>query len=414
MSPPALSSALDPYQRFVGPLLAADDGADPEMLSSLSLGVLRWTSRWRHQRLVRGVLRDVAAVLRRDYPQLECHCMGLRFPNPVGLAAGFDKDAVAAAVWHCFGFGFAELGTFTALPQRGNPQPRLFRLAAEQAALNRMGFNNHGSARAVATLAAQTLPPPGRRPALLGFNIGKSKATALSAANDDYAVSYERLAPLADYVVVNVSSPNTPGLRELQTAEALNGLIRRLHDTPPGAAPRPPLLVKLAPDLNVPQLDALTDVILRLHGEGRLAGVIATNTSLDRFGLEQRRLITGRTLAEEAGGLSGVPLRSRALQVLRQLRQRLQGQVPLIGVGGIDSPQAAWERIAAGANLLQLYTGWIYRGPLLVPAILDGLQRQLDIHGFTTLAEAVGREQPWISSDPGTSGESANPTLLAG
>ena len=398
MAPP-----LDPYQRFIGPFLAADDGPDPEMLSSLSLGVLQRASRWRHRRLVRGMLQDVAAALQRDHPRLACDCMGLRFPNPVGLAAGFDKDAVAAGVWHCFGFGFAELGTFTCQPHQGNPQPRLFRLAAEQAALNRMGFNNRGSSQAVATLEAQQLPPRGQRPALLGFNLGKLKATPLSAANDDYAVSYERLAPLADYVVVNVSCPNIPLLSELQTVESLGGLVRRLHGIPLGAAPRPPLLVKVAPDLTVEQLDALADGFLQLHGEGCLAGVIATNTSLERFGLEQRRLVTGRTLAEEAGGLSGVPLRSRALQVLRQLRQCLRGHVPLIGVGGIDSPQAAWERVAAGANLLQLYTGWIYRGPQLVPAVLDGLHQQLEVHGFASLADAVGSEQPWIGSRPGTS-----------
>ena len=385
----------DSYQRFIGPMLAQDDGPDPEFMSQLSLRVLAWAARGRHWTPWRDMLASTAAVLQRQDPRLQQHCLGLTFPNPLGLAAGFDKNGVAAAIWHCFGFGFAEMGTITALPQRGNPRPRLFRLAAEQAALNRMGFNNHGSRRAATGLTEQKLPPPGQRPALLGLNIGKSRATSMVAVAEDYAVSYSRLAPLADYVVINVSSPNTPGLRDLQGVEALSQLIGRLRTTPLPTS-RPPLLVKIAPDLTDAQLLELAELALDLHRRGELAGVIANNTSLDRQGLEARRLITGHTLAEESGGLSGAPIRARSLAVLRRLRSRLQGRVPLVGVGGIDSPQAAWERLAAGANLLQVYTGWIYQGPQLVPAVLEGLLRQLDAHGLDSVAAGVGTELPWL------------------
>lgn len=388
-------AADDPYQRLIGPMLARDDGPDPELMSQLSLRALAWAARGRRWPPWRDMLASTAAVLQRRDPRLQQHCLGLTFPNPLGLAAGFDKNGVAAAIWHCFGFGFAELGTMTALSQRGNPRPRLFRLAAEQAALNRMGFNNHGSLRAATVLTEQQLPPPGQRPVLLGLNIGKSRATPMAAAVEDYAVSYSRLAPLADYVVINVSSPNTPGLRELQSVEALSRLIGRLQATPL-PRPRPPLLVKIAPDLTDGQLLELAELALDLHQQGRLAGMIANNTSLDRHGLEARRMITGRTLAEEAGGLSGVPIRARSLAVLRRLWNRLQGRVPLVGVGGIDSPQTAWERLAAGASLLQLYTGWIYQGPQLVPAVLEGLLKQLEGHGLNSVADGVGTELPWL------------------
>ena len=388
-------AAEDPYRRFIGPMLATDDGPDPEFMAQLSLRALAWAARGRQRPPWRGMLASAAAVLQRQDPRLQQRCLGLTFPNPLGLAAGFDKNGVAAAIWHCFGFGFAELGTMTALPQRGNPRPRLFRLAAEQAALNRMGFNNHGSLRAAAVLTDQQLSPPGQRPALLGLNIGKSRATAMGAAAEDYAVSYSRLAPLADYMVINVSSPNTPGLRDLQSVAALRRLIGRLQATPLPTA-HPPLLVKIAPDLTDGQLLELAELALDLHRQGGLAGVIANNTSLDRHGLEARPLITGRTLAQEPGGLSGAPIRARSLAVLRRLWSRLQGRVPLIGVGGIDSAEAAWERLAAGASLLQVYTGWIYQGPRLVPAVLEGLLKQLDAHGLNSVADGVGTELPWL------------------
>lgn len=377
------------YQRWLGPLLARDEGVDAEQLSRSALLALGQASLRRNWPGLSTVLQGVAAELQRRDLRLEQVLFGCRFANPVGLAAGFDKNGVAAGLWDRFGFGFAEVGTVTWHRQPGNPRPRLFRLAAERAALNRMGFNNDGAEAMLRTLERQALAAPGQRPAVLGINLGKSKVTPLELAPDDYASSLELLAPLADYAVINVSSPNTPGLRELQDSVQLRRLVERLRRLPAC----PPLLVKIAPDLE----DDAIDGIARLAYEEGLAGVIAVNTSLDRLGLEQRLLPqTGRSLAEEAGGLSGAPLRHRALEVMRRLRATAGPALPLIGVGGIDSPEAAWERITAGASLVQLYTGWIFEGPDLVPRILEGLLQQLDRHGFRHLREAVGSGVPWI------------------
>ena len=377
------------YRRFIRPLLDHDDGADAEQLSQISLTALAQASLRRRWPLVNNVLDGLGAELRLRDPRLEQSLFGCRFANPLGLAAGFDKNGVAAAIWHLFGFGSAEVGTVTWHAQPGNPRPRLFRLAPERAALNRMGFNNGGAAAMRRGLERQQLPPSGQRPAVLGINFGKSRITPLEQAPDEFAASLELLAPLADYAVINVSSPNTPGLRDLQEENQLRRLVERLRRLPAC----PPLLVKIAPDLE----DDAIDAIARLAYEEGLAGVIAVNTSLDRLGLEQRRLPgTGTTLAQEAGGLSGRPLRPRALEVLRRLRATAGPALPLIGVGGIDDPVSAWERIAAGASLIQVYTGWIYEGPDLVPRILSGLGRQLDRHGLGSLSEAVGSGLPWL------------------
>jgi len=376
------------YRHWLGPVLARDEGLDAEQLSRSALLALGQASLRRQWPGVSTVLQGMAGELKRRDLRLEQVLFGCRFANPVGLAAGFDKNGVAAGVWDRFGFGFAEVGTVTWHAQPGNPRPRLFRLAAERAALNRMGFNNDGAEAMRRTLERQALPPPGQRPAVLGINLGKSKVTSLEQAPDDYASSLELLASLADYAVINVSSPNTPGLRELQDSVQLRRLVERLRRLPAC----PPLLVKIAPDLE----DDAIDAIARLAYEEGLAGVIAVNTSLDRLGLEQRRLAqTGRTLAEEAGGLSGAPLRHRALEVMRRLRATAGPALPLIGVGGIASPESAWERITAGASLIQLYTGWIFEGPDLVPRILEGLLLQLDRHGFRHLRDAVGSGVPW-------------------
>ena len=377
------------YQRWLGPVLANDEGLDAEQLSLTALTALGQASLRRRWPGVSSVLDGLAGDLQRRDLRLEQVLFGCRFPNPVGLAAGFDKNGVAAGIWDRFGFGFSEVGTVTWHGQPGNPRPRLFRLAEEQAALNRMGFNNDGAQALLKTLQRQKLEPLGRRPAVLGINVGKSKITPLEQAPDDYASSLELLAPLADYAVINVSSPNTPGLRDLQDTTQMRRLVERLRRLPAC----PPLLVKIAPDLE----DDAIDGIARLAFEEGLAGVIAVNTSLDRLGLAKRRLQqTGRTLAEEAGGLSGVPLRHRALEVIRRLRVSAGPALPLIGVGGIDSPEAAWERISAGSSLVQLYTGWIFKGPDLVPQILEGLQQQLDRHGLRNVREAVGSGLPGI------------------
>ncbi len=376
------------YRRMVEPLLRTDEGVDAEQLSRLTLMGLSQVALRRDWPLVEGALAGLGAELQRRDPRLQQTLFGCRFANPVGLAAGFDKNGVAAAIWHCFGFGFAELGTITAQPQQGNPRPRLFRLAAERAALNRMGFNNLGAMAVRRILEQQALPPSGQRSAVLGINLGKSREVSLELAPDDYATSLELLAPLGDYAVINVSSPNTPGLRELQQETQLRRLVERLRRLP-GC---PPLLVKIAPDLE----DDAIDAIARLAYQEGLAGVIAVNTSQDRLGLADRILgATGRPLSQESGGLSGRPLRHRALAVLRRLRAMAGPSLPLIGVGGIDSAESAWERISAGASLVQIYTGWIYEGPQLVPNIVEGLITQLDRHGLATIGEAVGSGLPW-------------------
>ncbi|AII46382.1 dihydroorotate dehydrogenase [Synechococcus sp. KORDI-49] len=380
------------YRRWLAPMLSRDEGMDAEQLSRMALAALAQASLRRRWPGVSTVLAGLAMDLQRRDLRLEQVLFGCRFVNPVGLAAGFDKNGVAAGIWDQFGFGFAEVGTVTWHGQPGNPRPRLFRLAEEQAALNRMGFNNDGAEALLRTLNRQVLPARGQRPAVLGINFGKSKITPLDLAPDDYASSLELLAPLADYAVINVSSPNTPGLRDLQDTTQLRRLVERLRRL----AGCPPLLVKIAPDLE----DESIDGIARLAFEEGLAGVIAVNTSLDRLGLERRRLVqTGRTLAEEPGGLSGVPLRQRAIEVIRRLRAGAGPALPLIGVGGIDSPESAWERITAGASLIQLYTGWIFQGPDLVPRILEGFQQQLDRHGLRTVSEAVGSGLAWRGED---------------
>ena len=366
--PPRSGATGGLYRRVVEPLLRSDEGADAEQLSRISLGILGETSLRRDWPVVRDTLQGLALELQRRDPRLQQTLFGCRFANPVGLAAGFDKNGVAAALWDRFGFGFAELGTVTWEAQAGNPRPRLFRLAAEGAALNRMGFNNEGARAVRRILERQQMPPPGQRPAVLGLNLGKSRLTSLQLAPDDYASSLE-----------------------LQEESQLRRLVERLRRLPAC----PPLLVKIAPDLE----DDAIDAIARLAYEEGLAGVIAVNTSQDRLGLGQRRLAaTGRLLEEEAGGLSGRPLRQRAVEVLRRLRATAGPALPLVGVGGIDGPEAAWERITAGASLIQVYTGWIYEGPSLVPEILEGLLHQLDRHGLATLAQAVGSGLLWRSA----------------
>ncbi len=383
-----LISAGGLYNALFGALLNKDEGIDAEFLTQAALNVLGVTSRCRNWIGISQVLEGFATELQRRDKRFEQLLFGCKFANPVGLAAGFDKNGVAAGIWDSFGFGFAELGTVTWHPQQGNLRPRLFRMATEKAALNRMGFNNDGALAMGLTLHRQKLASPGHRSAVLGLNFGKSRVVPLELAPDDYAKSLEKLAPLADYAVINVSSPNTPGLRDLQDSNQLRRIVERLRDL----QDCPPLLVKIAPDLE----DDAIDELARLAYEEGLAGVIAVNTSLDRFGLGSRLITqTGQTLANEAGGLSGAPLRRRALEVLRRLRAIAGPTLPLIGVGGIDSPEIAWERITAGASLLQVYTGWIFEGPVLVPRILEGLISQMDLHGFDHISEAVGSGASW-------------------
>jgi dihydroorotate dehydrogenase len=317
---------------------------------------------------------------------------GLHFPNPVGLAAGYDKNARVPLVWSALGFGFAELGTITAQPQEGNPRPRIFRLEKDKALINRLGFNNEG-AEAIAARLTRLLPS--LRPSSgqashphtvpLGFNIGKSRVVPLDEAVADYKLSFTRLFPFADYFVVNVSSPNTPELRRLQETERLGQLLEallaqnQLLASERGARPRP-ILVKIAPDLDP---EALLEIARTAMAFG-IAGLIATNTTLSRPPLSSS--------IDEEGGLSGRPLAKRATEVIRILFRATEGKLPIVGVGGIFSAEDAYEKIRAGASLVQVYTGLIYEGPFLPRHIVHELLQLLARDGLDHLGQAVGKD----------------------
>jgi dihydroorotate dehydrogenase len=316
-------------------------------------------------------------------PVLRVSAFGLEFPGPLGLAAGFDKDALAPGPLAALGFAFVEVGTVTPRPQPGNPQPRLFRLPRDRALVNRMGFNNHGAATAAARLRGGRARAGG---AVVGVNIGKNKDTPEPAAAADYAAGARELADVADYVVVNVSSPNTPGLRDLQATNQLRPLLTTVRDSLDAAVRdgrRVPLLVKIAPDLGDQDIDAIADMALEL----RLDGIIATNTTIAR---EHLASDAADIEAAGAGGLSGPPLRERSVQVLRRLHARTGGGVTLVAVGGIETADDAWERILAGATLVQAYTGFIYGGPLWPHRIQAGLARQVRTAGLTSVQQAIG------------------------
>jgi dihydroorotate dehydrogenase len=320
------------------------------------------------------VRRRLVARLAPADPVLASTVFGVRFPGPLGLAAGFDKDGTGLHTWGALGFGYAEVGTVTAAPQPGNPAPRLFRLPADRALLNRMGFNNHGAGALAARLAHHRSDVP------IGVNIGKTKATPAERAVDDYRASARLLGPLADYLVVNVSSPNTPGLRDLQAVEQLRPILAAVR-----AETTTPVLVKIAPDLAGADVDAIADLAVELG----LAGIVATNTTVARDGLA-----TPGVDALGPGGVSGPPVARRALQVLRRLHARVGDRLVLISVGGIETADDAWERITAGASLLQGYTGFIYGGGLWAKHIHDGLAQRLHAGGYACLADAVGSAHP--------------------
>lgn len=323
----------------------------PETAHGLTLRLLRLV----------GALPPLSAAVRRllgthDLPSVPVRAFGLTFSNPVGLAAGYDKDALAWRGLAALGFGHIEVGTVTLRPQPGNPKPRLFRLPEQQALLNRLGFPSRGAA-----FVAQRLRGPRPPGLILGVNLGRNKTTPNERAVEDYLALARTFAPLADYLVVNVSSPNTEGLRRLQARAALEGLllplVRALQDLGDRAAPprsRPPLLVKLAPDLDDAALDDALDVLL----QAGVDGVIATNTTISREGLPAR-------WQRERGGLSGAPLRARSTAMIRAIHQRTSGRLPIIGVGGVLRPEDALEKREAGATLVQVYTGLVYYGPTL-------------------------------------------------
>jgi dihydroorotate dehydrogenase len=325
-----------------------------------------------------SVRRALRRLLLPDDPGLRVHALGLDLPSPVLLAAGFDKSAEGYEALGALGFGAIEIGTVTAAAQAGNPLPRVFRLPADRALLNRMGFNNDG-----AEACAERLRGP--RTTLVGVNIGKTRAVAEEEAVADYVKSAELLGAHADYVVVNVSSPNTPGLRALQAVDRLEPLLVSVHAALRRVRPEAPpaLLVKIAPDLSEEAIDEIGALALRLG----LSGIIVANTTISREGLltPEREV-----LAMGAGGLSGPPVRPRALGALRRLRRQVGDQLVLVAVGGIETVDDAWERIRAGASLIQIYTGLVYHGPLLPSRLARGLIDRARASGFASVADAVG------------------------
>jgi dihydroorotate dehydrogenase len=394
------NKSLDIYQLGLRPLLFSVLKTDAEWLHNRTLQVLEIANRSQSNPAASRMLSQLQQFFGLQDSRLEQSLWGLSFKNPVGLAAGFDKNGVAAGIWENFGFGFAELGTVTWQPQPGNPPPRLFRLSADSAALNRMGFNNQGAVAMAArfekvgkqgksesenqesTFDASSSTPQSTFP--LGINLGKSKVTPLEQASVDYLESFKLLKDWGDYFVVNVSSPNTPGLRSLQDAAQLSTILATLQQENQGIKP---ILVKIAPDL---EWEAIAS-ILDLAKTYQLAGIIATNTTIRRDGLTTQILPeTGKPISEEAGGISGVPVRQRSTEVIRFIWQQTRGELPIIGVGGIFTADDAWEKIAAGASLIQVYTGWVYEGPWMVRRILAGLLKKLEESGFNSISEAVG------------------------
>ncbi|MBC7882806.1 MAG: quinone-dependent dihydroorotate dehydrogenase [Anaerolineae bacterium] len=351
---------MDIYRDLARPLIFRF--TDPEAAHAWSLHTLG--------KIAEGSLaKSLDPIFKYTHPLLQTKLWGLDFANPLGVAAGFDKNAEAVLAWEHLGFGLTEVGTVTRHAQPGNPQPRLFRLPEDKAVINRMGFNNDGADKLLEQLKDRKTGIP------LGINLGKSKITPLEEASVDYLYSFQKLYDFGDYFVVNVSSPNTPGLRELQQSDRLAEILAVLSEANPI---QKPLLIKIAPDLS---WEAIDDVLL-LCERFKLAGIIATNTTIARDGL--------KTSMNETGGLSGKPLRLRSTEVIAHIYKTTQGRLPIVGVGGIFSGEDAWDKIIHGASLLQTYTGWIYEGPWIVSRILKFLVSKLEQEGFKNLQEAVG------------------------
>jgi dihydroorotate dehydrogenase len=325
-------------------------------------------------------IRQTIASRYKTSPFGKLKRFGLEFDNPVGLAAGFDKNGRAADALSALGFGFVEAGTVTNQPQSGNEKPRLFRLPRDHALINRLGFNNCGARKLVENLTRH------RPECVLGVNIGKSRSVAIADAIPDYLATFDTIYDVADYIAVNVSSPNTPNLRELQRHDLLSELLGALQERNRALAkssnPKP-LLVKIAPDLSEAELELIIEVATRLE----VAGIIATNTTLSRDGLQTTN---DRVKAFGEGGLSGAPLRRRSNEVISSIYRATGGKLPIIGVGGVFTADDAWEKIISGASLIQLYTGFIYEGPGVARKINDGLLEILKREGFSRLDDAIG------------------------
>jgi dihydroorotate dehydrogenase len=358
-------TALMLYETIIKPILFRQDPEAAHEATMHALGVLSSTA-----------ADTLTLIPPYTHTALKTEIAGIEFPNPVMLAAGCDKNAVAIPFWHTCGFGAIEVGTITAQPQSGNPKPRVFRYPTHRAIVNRLGFNSHGSETVAERI--RVLRESGIKvPIPVGINIGKTKVVEEpEAVLEDYLTSFRRLSPYSNFMVINVSSPNTPGLRQWQEKERLSALIQRLIAEGAGI----PLFLKIAPDLNEADIEEVAEVAL----ESGLAGIIATNTTIAREG--------EYTGFESPGGLSGYPVQEKALQVLRFLSKHLKGRLPLIGVGGIASAEDAYTRIKAGASLVQIYTALIYEGPSLPRKINGGLLRLMERDGVKHLSEIVGVE----------------------
>jgi dihydroorotate dehydrogenase len=348
------------YRRLLRPLLFR---LPPETAHELALDTLRF--------LPTGTVKSVSTPVRR---------FGLEFKNPVGLAAGFDKNGVAVDALARMGFGFIEVGTVTNQPQTGNPKPRIFRLPSDRALINRLGFNNQGAEQVAANLRRS------KRNCVIGVNIGKSRSVPIDEAIADYLASFEKIYQVADYVAINVSSPNTPNLRELQAPDRLKELINALQERNrelAGEGIRKPLLLKIAPDLTDKEIESIVEVALTTQ----IVGIIATNTTISRDGL-QTPPASIQSYGE--GGLSGAPLRKKSTDIISRAYAVSRGKLPIIGVGGVFTAEDTWEKIRAGAGLIQLYTGFIYEGPRIARRVNEGLDAILKRERFDSIDEAIG------------------------
>jgi dihydroorotate dehydrogenase len=359
------------FWNLIRPWLFSLDPENAHHFAFRNMGVVQNISLLRNQ---------IERNLKVESPLLKSRVFGFDFNNPVGLAAGFDKNALLLPIWKALGFGFAEVGTITPFPQPGNPQPRLFRLPVDKAVINRMGFNNEG-ADAIRERLLELLRKGSWPQFPVGINFGKNKSTKLEDALNDYLKLVDSFLDVGDYFVINVSSPNTPGLRELQEKSKLNEIFeavqKRIHARLKMDAR--PLLVKVAPDLEFSQLDDVLELCLK-H---KLAGIIATNTTLSRSGIQ--------TPINEAGGLSGKPLRDRSTEIIKHIYKKTEGKLPIIGVGGIFNGADAYEKIKAGASLVQIYTGFIYEGPTVIRRINRELMDLLSRDGIKSVSDAVGK-----------------------
>ncbi|WP_309123626.1 quinone-dependent dihydroorotate dehydrogenase [Arthrobacter sp.] len=344
-------------------------GMDPERAHGIGFRLIRWTGRTPAGNVLRRITRPA--------PELQTTAFGVTFPSPFGLAAGFDKEGHGIAALTDLGFGHIEVGTITGQAQPGNPKPRLFRLVEDRAVINRMGFNNDGAAAVAPRIAAARRTLERRYPTLrpvIGVNIGKTKTVDLRDAIADYRVSAEALAPVADYLVVNVSSPNTPGLRLLQSVRSLRPLLKAVRTAANASAGRHvPLLVKIAPDLTDEDIDEVAALALELE----LDGIIATNTTITREGLTTA---AEKVMAYGVGGLSGAPLKTRSLEVLTRLRQAAGPQLAIISVGGVETADDVAARLEAGATLVQGYTAFLYEGPFWASSINRALKRRIPLN----------------------------------